>query len=116
MNKQQKVAKRRRSSMKEDPRNIQAVCPDFMAQKQEETQSKLAKHIENMKNASQAYVKTCFYDGDKTEHMWIKVEEINEEKSTITGRLDNEPVLVQNVFYGDMIQTTFDKIEEVIAV
>ena len=102
--------------MKEDPRNIQIVFPDCMAQKQEETQSKLAEHIENMKNASQAYVKICFYDGDRTEHMWIKVKEVNEEKSTITGRLDNEPVLVQNVFYGDMIQTTFDKIEEVIAV
>ncbi len=51
------------------------------------------------------YSKIRFGDSGPGEYMWVKVMHIDGNK--IEGILDNDPIIVQNVKYGDKI--IFDK-------
>jgi uncharacterized protein YegJ (DUF2314 family) len=46
------------------------------------------------------------------EHMWVLVE--NEKDGTLTGKLDNDPILQTSVQCGDTIHLTVDQIEDVV--
>jgi len=59
------------------------------------------------------YVKCEFESSDdRNEYMWVLIEEIDE--TTITGRLDNDPVLVHQIKCGDTVKINKDKIVQVI--
>ena len=55
----------------------------------------------------QIYVKAKFMENEVGEHMWGSILSINQDTYTI--RLDNEPLNVHNVAYGDTL--TIDKTE-----
>ncbi|NOQ73965.1 MAG: DUF2314 domain-containing protein [Crocinitomix sp.] len=55
----------------------------------------------------QIFVKTKFGHGDEVEHMWGSILGMNDNSYSI--RLDNEPIYVQDVVYGDTL--TIDKTE-----
>ena len=60
------------------------------------------------------YLKTDFIDDGEHEHMWILVNKIENER--FEGTLDNEPITVKNVKFGDLIKITKDQIEDWIIV
>jgi uncharacterized protein YegJ (DUF2314 family) len=51
-----------------------------------------------------------FADGDKIEHMWIAVDDINGD--SILGTLGNEPGIVKNIGEGDPVTRTLDELED----
>jgi hypothetical protein len=62
-----------------------------------------------------AYVKLSFSDLDgRVEHMWITVKEVNAESRTISGLLNNDPVLCKELKDGDLIENRrIDEIEQI---
>lgn len=55
---------------------------------------------------------TC---GGLSEHVWIRVTDINLKDSTFHGIIDNDIVWISDKYsYGDGIVTDFDKIEDMI--
>lgn len=99
----------------ENPSNIKGICRTCAEDRLEETQENIDQIIDNIENATKAFVKKCFTDGEYSEHMWVQVTDVNRKLRTIVGTLDNEPVAVQNVRYGDTIVVTFEEIEDCIA-
>lgn len=89
--------------MREDCENIQWFC-DEHAPKPIGYKGDLSKLIGG-------FVKMCFTDGEKQEHMWVKVASVGD--GCVVGPLCNEPVNVQNVKYGDGVLVTREEIEEV---
>lgn len=59
------------------------------------------------------FAKLKFTDSFGTEYMWVKAEKVDKENNKYFGRLDNDPVIVQCVAYGDGVE--FNK-EDVLAV
>lgn len=49
-----------------------------------------------------------------TEHMWVKVERV--EQATLVGTLDNDPIMVPDPYIqcGDTVTLTADQIEDVL--
>ncbi|MFT5823760.1 MAG: hypothetical protein ACI8ZM_005023 [Crocinitomix sp.] len=58
----------------------------------------------------QIYVKVKFTENEQVEHMWGTILAINADTYSI--RLDNEPVYVQNVVYGDTLNIDKTEVED----
>lgn len=54
------------------------------------------------------YIKIRFEEEDKGEYMWVKVKNIDGDK--YEGDLDNDPVLIRNISYGDRVKFTKDDV------
>lgn len=64
-----------------------------------------------LKNFIGKYVKVGFpIEGDQKEHMWIEVQEITKD-GLLKGPLDNDPVSVDYVRCGDIVEISHDEIE-----
>jgi uncharacterized protein YegJ (DUF2314 family) len=61
-------------------------------------------------NGSEFSAKFSFADGQKTERLWVAVDEINGE--SILGTLGNEPEIIENMAEGDPITRTLDELED----
>jgi uncharacterized protein YegJ (DUF2314 family) len=59
------------------------------------------------------YCKIAFQDGDKMEHMWVKVDGCIAQR-TFTGILRNDPVAVTNIRCDDPVHFNRENIEEYI--
>jgi uncharacterized protein YegJ (DUF2314 family) len=94
--------------MAEDPKNIRAVCNTCTEKIKAETQKELS-----LVDLAGKYVKKRFVDGDKAEHMWVRVSSVNEDAGTLVGTLDNEPVVVGNVSLHDEVVVYRDEVEMV---
>ncbi len=44
--------------------------------------------------------------------MWMLVEECDDEKQLVFGRLDNEPIASQDIRLGQQLAVRYDKIRE----
>lgn len=91
---------------KENINNIVGIhkeCADERKNKFQETFDKNSVEVGD-------YVKKCFTNGNEAEHMWVKVNKVEEDK--IIGILDNEPVVMSNVKYKDLVEVEFGDIEE----
>ncbi len=78
----------------ENPGNVGVVCRDCMEKNKGTFEIEIGD-----------YSKIRFGDSGPGEYMWVKVMYIDGNK--IEGILDNDPIIVQNVKYGDKI--IFDK-------
>lgn len=67
--------------------------------------------------AKNMHVKSRFSQGDKVEHMWVRVTSliIKDDECFIEGILDNDPVLVDNVKCQDIVEVKLDSISNFIA-
>jgi uncharacterized protein YegJ (DUF2314 family) len=87
----------------ENPNNIVRIC-DHCAKAQ--VAKPCQELLDDAKIVIQVgdYVKTKFTDHNRkaNEHMWCLVTKIEDKKHY--GRLDNEPVLVGNVHYGQICE------------
>jgi len=92
----------------EDLRNIYATCSDCAAKPQ---QKFMTWDINTFVNK---WIKKSFCDKstDITEHLWIKISKVNDDKISLTGTIDNDPVLDSGVKFGDTVQVNLDEIEE----
>ena len=48
--------------------------------------------------------KLKFTDGYGTEYMWVKIIKVDKENNKYEGRLNNDPIIVQCVKYGDNVE------------
>lgn len=60
--------------------------------------------------AYEYYLKIDFTDNEEHEHMWISVNKI--ENGQFEGLLSNEPQIIKNVKFGDLIKIKKDQIED----
>lgn len=90
--------------------NIRKVCKECADKMRAETQ----RHLPPLGELVGRYVKRAFSDGDKVEHMWVKVGSVNEGTGTLMGILDNNPAMVGNVRCGDEVIFYTNEIEEVL--
>jgi uncharacterized protein YegJ (DUF2314 family) len=65
---------------------------------------------EKRDDAQRFFVKTAFPAGDDTEHMWIRVHALSDEKAD--GTLDNDPELVKGLRAGDAVNVPLAAIED----
>lgn len=75
---------------KENPRNMIQVCRGCM----EKNKGTFDIEIGD-------YAKIRFGDASPGEYMWIKVTKVNGNK--LEGTLDNDPVIVKDVKFGDTV-------------
>lgn len=54
------------------------------------------------------YIKVKFEENGLAEHMWVIVNSTLDNK--IVGQLDNEPIVIKNVHYGDVVAIELKKI------
>ncbi len=87
--------------------NIIGICPDCSDQRRKDF------HEENPEcNLTPGdYIKVAVQDDGETEHMWFKVLFIDGDK--IVGQLDNYPVVVTNISYGDDFEFTYQDVEQI---
>jgi uncharacterized protein YegJ (DUF2314 family) len=94
----------------EDKRNIVSICPKCVKERFEKMQDG---DIEKKLDGAN-FVKKCFVDGDKKEHMWVKIYDIDFDDKLVNGFLDSEPVLVKNVKLDDRVTVKFDEVEDIL--
>ena len=62
------------------------------------------------------YVKIPFeeMDGERTlrEHMWVEITQ--DANGEFIGRLDNDPLILTNVKFNDIVTVDFDQIEQML--
>lgn len=80
----------------------------------DERRTKFQRLLEKRKVTAQSFVGSCvklaFRDEQKVEHMWVRVQRM-ESPDRMYGILDNEPVLVENVEFGDQIEFSLEELE-----
>lgn len=59
-------------------------------------------------------VKVMFVDENEKvlEHMWVRVKDISEDFKLLTGVLDNDPFLVKNVKFGQVVTVRRDHVSQ----
>lgn len=80
----------------EDPANIIFVCEEC-SKDMYPNKGKLNANIGE-------FAKMKFVDGHRTEYMWVKVTDVDQNGEKYKGILDNDPLLVQTVRYGDIVE------------
>jgi uncharacterized protein YegJ (DUF2314 family) len=55
-------------------------------------------------------LKADFIDNGEHEHMWISLNRI--ENENFQGKLGNDPQIIKNIKYGDLVKITRDQIED----
>ena len=93
--------------MKKD--NIVLICNHCTEKRRKEFQKSLKSGQVKLEVGS--YIKIKFKDGEKSEHMWVEIKEIR--KDEIIGRLDNEPVVLENIFLDDEVKAKIEDIEDI---
>lgn len=86
----------------EDPNNILYVCKDCI--------EKMYPNKGLLKVGVGEFAKIKFTDENGSEYMWVKVTVVDKEKGEYEGILDNDPVIVECVKYGDNVSFKKDDI------
>ena len=60
------------------------------------------------------HCKIAFTQGKETEHMWVLVLVVDNDKREYSGKLDNDPVVVTNVKFEDTVSFKYEDIEDLI--
>ena len=98
-------------------KNVIYVCSDCTDERKREAQAQLPRLLEQIKSAKEAaFVKAAFQEGEMVEHMWVKIESIDEKAQVFHGYLDNEPVHLTLIKHKDKVDVPFTEVEQVIAV
>lgn len=94
--------------MKEDIKNVICVCSDCSKKVHEQWQKK----NKNTKINIGDNIKVAFSDKGKTEHLWVKVFEVqNNGEENYIGRINNIPVLVRKYKYNKKVKVKRRDIE-----
>lgn len=80
----------------EDPQNVVMICKDC-AEKMFPDKGTFDVKVGE-------FVKLKFTDKFGTEYMWVKAIKVDKENNKYEGLLDNDPVLVRCVTYGDKVE------------
>lgn len=91
--------------MVEDISNIIGICKKCGERRKAEFQKTFNKDLLKVND----YVKICFKQGKEREHMWVKIISVGKE---IFGVLDNEPIVITNVKYQDIVKVKCSEIED----
>lgn len=60
------------------------------------------------------YCKIEFKEGEHTEHMWVVVLVVDNEKGEYSAKLDNDPIGLTNIKCGDTVSFKYKDIEDLI--
>ena len=90
-----------------DP-NILYVCPEC-SEKLYPNKGKFT--VEQLLKADM--VKSAFSAGKRVEHMWVKVSEVQVENQLVKGTLDNTPIEITHLTFGDIVFVPFKDIEDI---
>jgi uncharacterized protein YegJ (DUF2314 family) len=97
--------------VKESIHNIQYTCPEHSPKPN-------AALIEGKvpEDFIGTYVKKSFKsdaeEGPRAEHMWVKIKRIH--NGTLVGTLENDPIHVIGLEYGDLVAVKLEEIEAVL--
>ena len=91
--------------MKESESNIRLVCKDCTNELQQEFRKFFTPD-----DLNDGYAKISFQDGKKIEHMWVEIKSRSGRR--FTGRLANDPFVVTNIEYNDLVTFEFNDIED----
>ncbi|MGW8417687.1 DUF2314 domain-containing protein [Brevibacillus sp. NPDC055896] len=59
------------------------------------------------------YVKCAFSQtGKVSEHMWVRIIELDDSKRKLKGILDNDPQHLTNVKCGDLVEVKYAEVEQ----
>lgn len=103
-----------------DPNNnIQYVCKSCIEEKKKETQIDIdTKICTRLSTLESFHVKKSFKDGDKSETMWVIIDcsgpLVDIDLKVIYGKLDNDPIVVTNVKFGDVVRVEFNEIIQIL--
>lgn len=81
---------------------------------QENLEDNLKKITIKLEAGDECFVKSCFEEGEVSEHMWTAAEKIDWEKSVVVGKLDHYPVKLKNVKCGDEVSIPFTALEQIL--
>lgn len=102
--------------------NIEYICKDcsekrtsaFQEAMRKDERGFIAKIQKGLASQKQICFKFEFNDGKSSEHMWMLVSSIDERSRTVSGTLDNEPIVVAHLKVGDFIVKSIYEIEDAI--
>lgn len=86
--------------------NVVGICSDCSNQRHRDFQKNNPECNLNPGN----FVKIAVKDDELVEHMWFIILSVDGDK--IVGQLDNEPVLVTNISYGDTYGFAYKNVEQ----
>lgn len=92
--------------MNEPVGNIVYVCGHHFDEITKETLNQIKKKKIKIKTGD--LIKTRFDDGKYKEHMWVKIEGLIGDK--IMGKLNNEPIYITSLNYGNIVETNINSI------
>jgi uncharacterized protein YegJ (DUF2314 family) len=96
--------------MNENPKNIHYVCTECIDAKKKKAQENLPP----ISDFIGKYIKKAFNENGKSvEHMWVKINSVNEKAKTLLGTLDNDPTVIKNIACGDEVIVYINEIEEI---
>jgi len=92
--------------------NIGYLCPECGDERHKAWQEK----NKDFKIRVNDWCKIAFKEEEQTEHMFVKVrkiETIPDKETVYEGDLDNDPLHLKNIKYGDKVRFGFNQIEQV---
>ncbi len=96
-------------------KNIIPACSSCLEDRKKETQRNFESHLKNIKESNSAcFVKAKFQEGDFVEHMWIRIQEVDEENKVFSGYLDNNPEIIKSISINHSVNVPFSEVEEVL--
>lgn len=102
-----------------DNGNIINICKECSEQKHSNfiNNNGIVELTYAIENSKEVFIKAKFIDNEKIEHMWVEITKLIEENDSILieGILDNEPILVTNVKYKDIVKVSFYDVSNFIA-
>jgi uncharacterized protein YegJ (DUF2314 family) len=88
--------------------NILYVCPEC-SEKLYPNKGKFT--VEQLLKADM--VKSAFSAGKRVEHMWVKVSEVQVEDQLVKGALDNTPIEITHLTFGEIVFVPFKDVEDI---
>ena len=103
--------------VREDPSNIQSVCPCCAKKRrlafQRDFGTKGRRALKSLiDDGALVQIKASFSDASSTEHLWVKVLAVNLDTGVLTGWINNDPVEIRCVKYGDLVRVDLNEVED----
>lgn len=96
--------------MIEEENNVHLFCGSCLDKSKKDFQNRFNKYSLEVGG----YVKKKFVENGKSEHMWVKI--IGLKENIVIGLLDNCPLWISSLNYGDILELGFDEIENYMGV
>ncbi len=93
----------------ENIKNIEIICNDCAKERKRDFQKKFNKKELRVGDL----IKKKFFNQEHNEHMWVKVIKIK-SNGLIVGRLNNKPLVLKELRFGDIVKVRLKEISDLI--